>query len=524
MIDSAPALNPEASYPPIYDKLVVSIIALENFLAEIRLVSGRDDILSLTLSQLKSLLPIDIAGFFFSQDEDQEFHLHTKLEPEAAGLLTAMVDQAIESGVFGWALNHLRPAAFRASDGQTTLILAALRTRHRVLGMFAGTFSSQSAAGWDPNTIVLATYLACAAEAIRSEELTCALQEHNRKLDYLVQQRTQQLQDAKVAAEAANQTKGRFLATISHELRTPLNAILGYTQIMLGEESCTTRQHAQLGVIQQSADHLLSLINDLLDFTKAESSSVELVPGPVSLKQLVQEVAASLSPQAEEKALQFNCDLAPDLPALVLVDARRLKQVLFNLLGNAIKFTDHGTVRLEVSRSNQRLKFAVSDTGCGIGPDDISKLFQPFQQLGDPSHRARGTGLGLAISSKILQAMGGEIQVQSDVGHGSTFRFELDCAAWGVEPAGDPLPGADHPGHSTATGSRAALSSGQIQQLRELAARGNILELQKEVERLKADMSSSPSILARLSELAAACRIKAVRELLDTYERNRPHC
>ena len=279
-----------------HERLVTSLIALENFLAEIRAAADREEIMALTLVDLRSLIPILTAGFYFPRPEGFDFALHTRLEPAEAERLNGLVDQAIDSGVFGWALKHSRPAAFKTRDGKNTLLLAALRTRQRLLGMFAALVGPQSAVEWDASTLVLATHLACAADAMLTDDLTLELQNQNRRLDSLVAQRTQQLLEAKEAAELANRAKSSFLATISHELRTPLNAILGYTQILLGNDLAAEDPRESIQTIHASAEHLLALINDLLDLSKVEASAIEIFPQPVALHRLIRETADLVRP------------------------------------------------------------------------------------------------------------------------------------------------------------------------------------------------------------------------------------
>ena len=519
-----PPVPPAPNQSSIHEKLVGSLVALEVFLTELRGTSGRREILALTLKHVRSLVPITTAGFFFPEGADFAFKLQTPLSPAEAAQLAGLVDQAIDSGVFGWALKHSRPAAFKSSDGETTLILAALRTHQRLVGMLAAILNPQLVSGWDVNHIVLATHLACAADAILTEELTLELQAHNRKLDALVTQRTEQLLQAKEAAELANRAKSSFLAAVSHELRTPLNAVLGYTQILLQDQRLLSEQQSQIQTIYSSSKHLLALINDLLDISKAEASAIEIVPELVGLRKLLREAVCIVLPRAEEKALHFQCWTDARLPEFITVDAKRLKQVLLNLLSNAIKFTDQGAVHLDVSRAHDRVRFLVRDTGSGIAPEDLPKLFQPFQQLTHAARSMEGTGLGLSVCKKILDTMGVELRVRSQLGEGSSFWFELPCAAGAAE---SPAPATSlGPEQNVAEKPRltTALPLGVLRGLKQLAARGDVLELQSELEGLMAKAGADDPLGARLLQLAAACKLKAFRDLLDQYERNHPDC
>jgi PAS domain S-box-containing protein len=233
---------------------------------------------------------------------------------------------------------------------------------------------------------------------------------------------------AKDAAEAANRAKDQFLATISHELRTPLNGILGYAQILRRDGEMTERQLAGLGVIEQSGEHLLMLINDILDFARIEAGKLDLNVTDVPLGAFLRVIAEMVSLRADQKQLVLHYEAPPNLPKMIRVDEKRLRQVLLNLLTNAIKFTDRGEVTLAVRMVvDGRLRFEVRDTGVGVNPDRLEAIFQPFEQAGDFTRRTGGVGLGLAISRQLVRMMGGELRVTSAVGDGSTFWFELDA-------------------------------------------------------------------------------------------------
>ena len=257
-------------------------------------------------------------------------------------------------------------------------------------------------------------------------ERTEALQ---RKTEELKEQAVE-LDKARIQAETATQAKSEFLSNMSHELRTPLNAILGYAQILLREPDLRERQQSGLSTISQSGQHLLTLINDLLDLSKIEAGKLELYPESVNLAFSLQTVADIMRVKAEQKRVAMVLDLPPQLPQAVSLDEKRLRQVLLNLLGNAVKFTDSGQVSLKVEADpagagDVRLAFSVEDTGIGMEPEQLEAIFQPFEQVGDVKRRAGGTGLGLTISRQLVRKMGGEIQVSSTPGIGSTFRFEL---------------------------------------------------------------------------------------------------
>jgi len=239
------------------------------------------------------------------------------------------------------------------------------------------------------------------------------------------------LQQLNAALERAGRAKDQFLATMSHELRTPLNAILGFTGTLLMQlpGPLNDEQRRQLEIVQSSARHLLSLINDILDLAKIESGKIEFAFEPLDPKEVVDEIAASLASLAAEKRLEFATQVA-DTGGAIVTDRRALAQILLNLANNALKYTETGSVRIDVWATNQQeekaVAFSISDTGVGIKPEDQERLFQAFEQL-DPSNTRRyeGTGLGLYLCRNLAALLGGTLTVSSDYGKGSTFTLTL---------------------------------------------------------------------------------------------------
>ncbi|WP_397331538.1 ATP-binding protein [Nostoc sp. FACHB-280] len=236
---------------------------------------------------------------------------------------------------------------------------------------------------------------------------------------------------AKEIADSANNAKSEFLANMSHELRTPLNGILGYAQILGRSKDLPEKERQGVNIIHQCGTHLLTLINDILDLSKIEARKLELAPQAFHLPSFLQGVVEICQIRAQQKGIEFHYEPDADLPLGITADEKRLRQVLINLLGNGIKFTDRGSVTLRVHRlgydsdHGTKLRFSIVDTGVGIASADINKLFQTFEQVGDQKRKVEGTGLGLAISQQLVQLMGGQIKVKSQLDVGSEFSFEI---------------------------------------------------------------------------------------------------
>jgi PAS domain S-box-containing protein len=238
-----------------------------------------------------------------------------------------------------------------------------------------------------------------------------------------------QLVEAKRAAEGATQAKTAFLANMSHELRTPLNAILGYAQMLADDANLTGQQRDAMATVRTSGEHLATLLDDLLDISKIEAERMELQPNDFHLGRFLDHLVAPIRMRAEHKGLAFRYEILSDLPVAVRADERRLRQVLINLLGNAIKFTECGGVTFQVGMHQGRLRFQVQDTGIGIAPEQCEEIFAAFRRGHAPGQHVQGTGLGLAISRRLVELMGGGIGVHSTPGQGSTFWVDLALPA-----------------------------------------------------------------------------------------------
>ncbi|HEY9596278.1 MAG TPA: response regulator, partial [Cyanophyceae cyanobacterium] len=275
------------------------------------------------------------------------------------------------------------------------------------------------------------------------QQMNQALEQLNTSLEQKVAERTSELAQAeaelrqsKETAERANLAKSEFLANMSHEFRTPLNAILGFTQLLIRDSSLTSEQRESLEIINRSGEHLLALINDVLQMSKIEVGKVTLDLQNFDLYRLLNSLKAMFQLPAQTKGLQLIFTYAPDVPQYVRTDESKLRQVLINLLGNAIKFTGSGGITLQVkvisdnheqiTDNNQlKIQFEVADTGPGIAPEELEIIFESFTQAATGRKSLEGTGLGLPISRKFVQLMGGDIHVHSSLGKGTIFTFDI---------------------------------------------------------------------------------------------------
>ncbi|BAT55881.1 ATP-binding region ATPase domain protein [Nostoc sp. NIES-3756] len=284
-----------------------------------------------------------------------------------------------------------------------------------------------------------------AAISLENARLYDDLEEYNRTLETKVEERTLELQDnnlqlqieiqerqrAEEIAEAANRAKSEFLANMSHELRTPLNGILGYTQIFQKDKTLTEQQKNGVAIIHQCGEHLLTLINDILDISKIEARKMELYPQEFHFFQFLEGIVQMCRIRAEQKGVTLVYRQLSPLPNMILADEKRLRQVLINLLSNAVKFTEKGCITFKVGyvlpeENVSKIRFSIEDTGIGIAPQQLDEIFLPFKQVGENSRKTEGTGLGLAISRQLVEMMGGEIKVESKLGQGSIFWLDLD--------------------------------------------------------------------------------------------------
>ena len=382
-------------------------------------------------------------------------YVRAPLRFEFAPAVGAFGSSRFESRLIGWNSTWTAPTA--ATEATYSGLGAGTYTFEvRELGAAGNRslttrFAFSIAPPWHLSPAAYACYVLAALAAIAVYirwRLGRAAREQ-RRLEALVATRTSELATARDAAEAASRAKSAFLASMSHELRTPLNGVIGYAQVLQEDRRLFSDQRERLRIVQNSGEHLLRMINDVLDLAKIEAGKLELRLAPFALADLLRDIIAAHAPAAAAKRLTFTVDLAPDLSPWVAGDAQKLRQILDNLLGNAVKFTASGSVVLRVSpdlragrpssaSAAQLIVFAVRDTGPGIDAADQARLFQPFEQATRSRPHAPGAGLGLAISRALVSRLGGSLTLSSEPGRGATFTFAVSLPAVTPDPATTP--------------------------------------------------------------------------------------
>jgi signal transduction histidine kinase/CheY-like chemotaxis protein len=411
------------------------------------------DILALTKPALRRVVGFDALAFLESDRGRLDFPLLHCDPPEAWDILQREIDAKIGEGVFGWALHRNHPVVVPARHGGGSILLHALTTRSRVVGMFVGQLKERNAYVPDASQKLVSILLMHCANMIESARLWQELESYNRNLETTIAERTRELEAAKETALAASRAKSEFLANMSHEIRTPMNGVLGMTELLLGTTTLTPEQQGYAEIVDRSGRDLLTLINDILDFSKIEAGKLVIEAVPFDLSTLITDVIRLLDVRASARKSVLRAEFGLAQTRFV-GDPLRLRQVLVNLVDNAIKFTEHGEVVVRVSPSeiDGGLRIAVVDNGLGIAESKRALIFQQFTQADSSTTRKHGgTGLGLAICRQLVSLMGGTVDVDSEVGRGSTFTVSL------VLPPAPPEDVSSSPGKTTAPASAVAL-------------------------------------------------------------------
>lgn len=392
-------------------------------------------ILSATKKQVDQLIQFEIIAFFTVDENDSSFILSDYNNENEKDTILAIKDKLIDNGEFAWALTQNRAVEAGHNEDDKTILLHVLTTKTRVRGMFMGIIQKPIRLSTVSQNL-LSIILQNAAYSLESAELYNMLSNRNIELEKLVEERTKSLKKAVAEADQANQAKSQFLANMSHEIRTPMNAIINLSQLALQGE-LSSEQRDFIEKVSLSGQNLLQIINDILDFSKIEAGKLEIENAPFNLTSLISELSCILQLTAEDKALALHFNLPKNIPSQLIGDGLRLRQVLINLINNAIKFTHAGEVNLNVkilsSTATQiEIQFSVTDTGIGISKEQQSRLFQSFSQADvSTTRKYGGSGLGLVICKELIERMGGEINVVSRLNKGSTFSFKL---AFEMEP------------------------------------------------------------------------------------------
>ncbi|MCB2145457.1 MAG: response regulator [Deltaproteobacteria bacterium] len=438
------------------------VLSLEDFYTEIGGDQySLDTLLPEAKRRIDAIFPFEVLAFYMVDESDFSFQPAFRHPDHLAGMIQQEVAFMIDKGYFAWAIRERRGVVISSKDHDRQYLLHVIANHNQVKGMFGGLLPSGHTSLPDTAMTLLSIIMLHVANATESMAYTSLLKNQSLLLERQVAERTkaltrsqreleQAMTRANILAEeaqAASLAKGDFLAKMSHELRTPLNGILGMTEVALSTR-LDENQRRIIEIIGRESFSLLRQINDVLDFSKIESGKLELEQIDFDLRTLMEEIGESFVFQTSEKGVELNIFIDPWVPTELVGDPVRLRQILLNLAGNAVKFTHEGEILIE-ARLDQpagervSIRFSIIDTGIGIDPEKVDRVFSSFTQADDSTTRQYGgTGLGTTISKQLVELMGGDIGVDSRPGKGSTFWF---TAGFGMRSARLPSPAEDSP-------------------------------------------------------------------------------
>jgi two-component system sensor histidine kinase/response regulator len=427
--------------------------SFEDFFAD----AGLATLLAEAKRRIDAIFPFDVLAFYMVDEASGAFEPVYLYPERLAATIRGEFAAMVEAGSFAWAVRERRGVVIPSGDQSRQILLHVIANHNQVKGMFGGLLPSGHSSLPDTAMTLLSILLLFVANAAESIAYTQLMKNQSQLLERQVAERTraltqsqQELESAMrranalaAEAQAASRAKGDFLAKMSHELRTPLNGIIGMTEVALSTK-LDENQRRIVEIIGRESFSLLRQINDVLDFSKIESGKLELENIPFDLFSLVEEIGESFIFQTSEKGIDLNVFIDPAIPATLSGDPVRLRQILLNLTGNAVKFTHAGEVLIEarpevLDAERVTLRFSISDTGVGIEPQNLGRVFSSFTQADNSTTRQYGgTGLGTTISKQLVELMNGRIGVESQPGKGSTFWFTiaLDNAAAVPVPEG----------------------------------------------------------------------------------------